>query len=365
MIKSLTSLRFFAALAVVIEHFGNHLNIGGPGVIFFFVLSGFIIAFTYADRIESITVQSLKEMYALRIGRIFPLHLFMFVVCIPIAVLSSDAPKAYVFFTNAFLLHSWYPSHDDYFSFNSVSWTLSIEWFFYLCFPFVVIPLRNAGAFATKGRCLIFSCAALALILVINAIYNHGGEFLNRTWWAMKISPINVLVFFVGSGIGMWRLKISARDNISMVADSILEMLAIVAPVAAYFIFASWGVTTTLGIGYIASYVPAFAFMIMVFSCTNGLISKALSHPALVRLGNLSFSIYMTHQAILNYTNDYVGSVVGANSSFLVKLLMFSIILAASELTYRLIENPARIAAKKYVMRNRAEEKEGQHLARQ
>lgn len=355
MIKPLTSLRFFAALAVIIEHLGTDLNIGGPGVIFFFVLSGFIIAYTYANRIKQITKESLTKMYAIRIGRIFPLHLFVLALCIPFAFMNGDPPKLYVLLTNALLVQSWYPSHDDFFAFNSVAWTLSIEWFFYLSFPFVLIPLRNLGAFTTPAKCLAFSAVALAAILLVNGIFNHGGEFLNATWWAMKISPVNVLIFFVGSGIGMWRLCIGDQGKRVMWRDTGLELLAILSPVAAYKLFNTWGVETPLGIGYIGSYVPFFTFMVLVFSHTNGLISKALSNNVLVRLGEISFAIYMSHQVILNIVNTHIATVIGAGASLQVKILMFAVILLISELLYRFIENPARLAVKERMARKKVD----------
>ena len=85
----LTSLRFFAALAVLFFHQGYLKSLDNPlkdfaviffnegysGVSFFFVLSGFILGYSYQKNIKSKTI-SVKKYLLLRLSRIFPLHLF-------------------------------------------------------------------------------------------------------------------------------------------------------------------------------------------------------------------------------------------------------------------------------------------------
>jgi peptidoglycan/LPS O-acetylase OafA/YrhL len=85
MIDSLTSLRFFAAFAIVLHHakglvFSSEFMKGVPlfsGVSFFFVLSGFILSYVYSGKIESI---GLYKFYTSRFSRIWPPHIFTFVL---------------------------------------------------------------------------------------------------------------------------------------------------------------------------------------------------------------------------------------------------------------------------------------------
>lgn len=82
MISPLTSLRFLFALMVfgahiyTIDLYFDHLfyKEGFVGVNFFFILSGFIIAYTYRDRLLE-QKSTLREFWVARIARIYPLHL--------------------------------------------------------------------------------------------------------------------------------------------------------------------------------------------------------------------------------------------------------------------------------------------------
>jgi peptidoglycan/LPS O-acetylase OafA/YrhL len=82
-LPALTSSRFFAALYVVLFHlqtcqliagpswFRKFCSIGYTGVSFFFVLSGFILVYTYAGR-----DQSAREFWRARFARVYPAYAF-------------------------------------------------------------------------------------------------------------------------------------------------------------------------------------------------------------------------------------------------------------------------------------------------
>ena len=78
---ALTSVRFIAAIAVVLSHYSengllplpatviNFINSGNSAVSLFFVLSGFILTFTYRD---TLTHGGARPLYEARIARIYP-----------------------------------------------------------------------------------------------------------------------------------------------------------------------------------------------------------------------------------------------------------------------------------------------------
>ena len=124
-LKSLTGLRFLAALAVFIAHisgswpeydFGK-APIGAAGVSFFFVLSGFILAYVYLPRLEVSGSSKFpcKEFYLRRVARIWPLHLTSLLIAL-FWVMGWRAfqKQDYVLlksFVNVFLLQAWIPIH--------------------------------------------------------------------------------------------------------------------------------------------------------------------------------------------------------------------------------------------------------------
>jgi len=88
----LTSIRFFAAITVVVSHYSELglLNLpsqifdfvdgGRPAVSLFFVLSGFILTFTYRDQLAA---KGARSFYQARFARIYPVVLLGLALCVP------------------------------------------------------------------------------------------------------------------------------------------------------------------------------------------------------------------------------------------------------------------------------------------
>jgi hypothetical protein len=145
-IPALTSLRFFAALWVVLFHVNViGLNRGGSvaylafsllgyaGVSFFFVLSGFILVYVYADR----KIQK-RGFWQARFARIYPAYIFSLVVMIPALIsfwpMTKQAHMGLLaLIANPILLEAWFPKL--LLTWNPVGWSLSAEAFFYLVCP--------------------------------------------------------------------------------------------------------------------------------------------------------------------------------------------------------------------------------------
>ena len=101
-IESLTSLRFFAALLVLLNHceflrhsdsvllsnlFNYIFSQGHIAITFFFILSGFIMSLSYSDRINNKKV-SYIQFYIARISKLYPLHLLTFFLALPLVIYS-------------------------------------------------------------------------------------------------------------------------------------------------------------------------------------------------------------------------------------------------------------------------------------
>ena len=157
-INSIQFLRGFAALAVVIHHtggyvkryfeptvlFGDKFSIGFAGVDLFFVISGFIIHFTSKNYFNN--PSKLKEYLQKRFIRVYPIYwiittiLFfsswLIVLLLNRNIFSIGYPNTVSAYIQTYLL---LPLH---FAINPVTWTLSYEIFFYLCFAILIISKR-------------------------------------------------------------------------------------------------------------------------------------------------------------------------------------------------------------------------------
>ena len=148
MINTLTSLRFIFALMVFGAHcytidkfFDTHFfKEGFVGVSFFFVLSGFIIAYNYQKKISENKITK-RAFWVARIARIYPLHwltLFIAVALGNYIIASGAIDWLKHFLASLTLTNAYIPKADYFFSFNSPSWSLCCEQLFYLCFPFLI-----------------------------------------------------------------------------------------------------------------------------------------------------------------------------------------------------------------------------------
>lgn len=166
--------RVLAALGVMTAHFLAHLHqYSGVSlervdrwnfVDFFFVLSGFVLAEAYADKVGRPALY--YDFLWARFARLYPLHAATILALILIGVAATMAgyrirvPDGFdprLAPHNLFLLHAWNVTSGP--SLNSPSWSLSAEAFLLLLFPALVAisaRLRVAGSIA-----LIVACAAV------------------------------------------------------------------------------------------------------------------------------------------------------------------------------------------------------------
>ena len=203
MIKPLTSLRFvfalmvFAAHCYVIDpHFSHFLyKEGFVGVSFFFVLSGFIIAYNYQQKFQQNAVTK-REFWVARFARVYPLHIATLLLSLLTggALLAMNWDTVLKFCSQLFLVHPFVPQVDYFFSFNSPSWSLGCEQLFYLLFPFLALWLSNT-------RRLFWVSIALG-ILIAGGMYITPEEQIKAYWY---VNPLTRLPDFL---VGMLLFRI-------------------------------------------------------------------------------------------------------------------------------------------------------------
>ncbi|KAA6341559.1 hypothetical protein EZS27_010629 [termite gut metagenome] len=158
MIKSLTSLRFIFAIMIFMHHYSRGEGTGAIfpegflGVTFFFILSGFVLSYSYWGKLSERKIH-FWDFLKRRVIKLYPLHLLCLFVAL---VFSRFSLPIKTIIPNMLLLQSWIPIQGYYFSGNAVSWCLSNEIFFYFIFPMLVVlfgkfSLRFGMLFAGGG----------------------------------------------------------------------------------------------------------------------------------------------------------------------------------------------------------------------
>lgn len=271
-IKSHTSLRGIAALLVVFHHYRVNLpselnpdnytrffDSAASFVDFFFMLSGFVIAYVYINR-----PTDWLSFFRSRFARIYPLHFFTLMWMIALGVYTKGSLSEQVV-SNIILVHAW--GIFDAYHLNFPSWSISGEFAAYLSFPLVLYLIRWPWALLTACSAVI----GLHEILVFH---------IDLPWERLAL-----LRAVPGFCIGV--LLHSRRDVFKHMSQQSISAMQFILALLIVFM---------LHIGFsLPLLMPAYAVLILATYEDRGVVARALSNPVLHWLGLLSYTIYLLH----------------------------------------------------------------------
>lgn len=337
-LRALTTLRFFAALWVVLFAAWPHLDVaftpnvvakGYLGVETFFILSGFILSHVYLEASGTKRFSYGGFLWA-RIARVYPLHLATLFGMIGLGLAASvvgitvDASlldwrslPAHLTMTQAWGLA---PGA----AFNHPSWSISAEWFAYLAFPvfaFVAWRLRERPVLAT----VLAAAFALAVYAAFQPLAGFSLTQATFRWGALRIAPC----FALGCA-----LYLVHRRRTLPYARSFAVVSAVGMAVSTSMLW--WDPIAVLFAG---------GLILSLGSIANEKGGLFASKPG-VYLGEISYAVYMVHAAVLLIGFNLAARVTGGGDKlpFVVWLAVLAVIPLAAALAYHLIERPARKA---------------------
>jgi len=368
-LDSLTGLRAVAALAVFAQHFMRIMDcnviggpIGGVAVSFFFVLSGFILVYVYKDRLTKATT---PKFYFTRFARIWPLHIACLLLIAGFCtrhLAPSELPWTRSL-AHWSLLQAWYPAANWMNPYNGVAWSISVEAFFYLMFPLLL--LGGSRGFWLKYLCL-FPLTIGAVVWMANTI---GPASPVKSIANGSLDPINVVQFFpplrllefmTGMAAGLIFLARSAKTVTSPAGRNwkmtptatCLEVLVLALCLGSFQLLASAGLFRYLhsfkGSGAALTYWFSFsggmffhAAVIYVFAQSKGWISRFSGSRVMVFLGEISFAFYMIHYPLIFFVKEEFW--FASNFSFgYFALLTLTLSGGVAAWLYYLVEIPAK-----------------------
>jgi peptidoglycan/LPS O-acetylase OafA/YrhL len=348
----LTSLRFAGALLVFSWHcvptraVSVTFSFGYLGVAFFFLLSGFILTYTYHGEFrDRLRPDGLRAFYAARIARIYPLHLATMPLAIACLVAfgtstlwnGADAQmRLHAVAAQAMLVQSWIPIGAIYFGANGPAWSISVEAFFYAVFPLLAYGLLRL--FRGSPPHVVLLCATALWLAELGLLWPQHAVVDDWRWYVFP--PSRLVDFVVGMMVGIAFLRSDQRKPWPLRATS-LEILAIAAVCLAVYV----SPFVPLSVRFSAWVMPAWCAAIFVFARGRGAISRVLAHPLLVRLGEVSFAFYLCHLAVV-----MVAERAGWDHPFMLPLA-FGCTLALSFALYHGVEQPMRQRVRDLLMR--------------
>jgi len=322
-IDTLTSLRFFAAALIVVGHgfpyfqtpsFAQQIPLN-QGVSFFFVLSGFILAYVYP---KLPTLKDVLHFLWARFSRIWPAHiaaLLLMLCVVPSALwyVSASHPIGYTI-ANVLMVHSWIPFRESYLGLNGVSWSISTELFFYLCFPFLIYQWQKTWPI----KIILVTFLLLSIIVISNILQLPSSSSYPGigTFALVYVNPLSRLFEFT-LGIISYRLFYAMKqqaNKLSFGEASLIEVFIVSLVIITMWMtkhLASNDDLTLLigqaGIVWLESSGTSimFSILIVTFAFQRGILSVILKHPILVLLGEISFSLYLVHTIVLKYFDSH------------------------------------------------------------
>ncbi|RHJ82993.1 acyltransferase [Parabacteroides sp. AM08-6] len=335
MIDTLTSLRFIFALMIFGAHcyeiddlFMSHFfKEGFVGVSFFFVLSGFIIAYNYQKKFQEEKTTK-RTFWIARIARIYPLHWLTLFIAAALGtyVVATDAFDWCKHFLASFTLTNAYiPEPSYFFSFDSPSWSLCSEQLFYFCFPFLIPMTKNY-------KNLLYVLLVVAVLMLIGMYYTP--ENLIKGYW--YVNPITRFPDFI---VGMLLFQLYSRlknKNITLRQGSIIEIASIVL----FFAFYLYAAEIPKVYRYSCYYWLPVTFVLTSFALQKGIISKILSNRFLIIGGEISFSFYLIHLFIITTYLEWQKESSFQIASYISIPVLFCITVLLSLLSYYYFEKP-------------------------
>ncbi|MEO7277778.1 MAG: acyltransferase family protein [Sphingomicrobium sp.] len=288
-------LRAIAVLAVMLFHAGIPGFGGGYiGVDVFFVISGFVITNSIGADVASGSFSFLK-FYTRRARRIIPALAFVSLICAPVAwfvMVPHEIMElsAALFAVAAFASNVLFWFRSNYFAPDAQlnpllhTWSLAVEEQFYLLFPLLFVVLWRVGRRWLVTRLLR---AVLLLLLVAS---------LAAAQIAVERSP--VAAFYLAP-FRIWELlagALAARSQGHASANQALAALGMVLVVGSIVLLQPQSAVPGLAA------LPAVGgtVLLLLFSRAD-MRGNGLAGPMLVRVGLISYSLYLWHQPLLAF----------------------------------------------------------------
>lgn len=361
-LSSLTALRGIAAMVVVVYHFSkivlddellpaaqsSFVQKGYLMVDFFFILSGFIMAYVYGAQFEEKwSKAAFKPFMRARFARLYPLHLFTLGWCLllkialtlsgAMALLSANFQAVYnlkVLPAHLLLLNAFVPQ--AFLAFNVPSWSISAEWYTYLLFPLLVWAFARIG-WGWKSILTVF------LYLAYWGIIQMSG----------RNQDLNIVI-----GGGMLRCLVGFCIGMVVYAGFLRIRMTYYLKHSGWF--AAAGVLTIAGMHFGISDIfltALFPALLLSAALNTGTLARLFDCGFFQKIGTWSYSIYMVHVPLMStfltgwlmFNTHETSSITNASALAPSPAIAWSacaayllLVVGLSALTHRFIEAPLR-----------------------
>jgi peptidoglycan/LPS O-acetylase OafA/YrhL len=307
---------------------------------YFFVLSGFILTHVYGQSLQKTRPGDVYNYLVHRIARVYPLHVFVLgllvlfecvrwlisqhtMVELHHPIFSASTSLKYIP-SNLLLIQAWGIHHVN--SWNDPAWSVSAEFACYLIFPWIVRSGVTRSPVSAALLVLLSCCGLLWIQLTrhtFDVTYDLG---VPRAFFSFSL------------GCVMRQHLPELRKLVTRVSPTLVQLATLAAIVGLF----AW--KEAKGIYFI----PLWVLLIVSLTFEDTRVARTLSWGPLVKLGDISYSIYMIHILILwifllvrDLFPDFVAPFLALPPP-LVLAFFLMVTTVVSLFTYEYVENPGR-----------------------
>lgn len=372
-LRPLTSIRFLFALLVVLFHgltvpaermdgwphvITAVVNHGSIGVSFFFVLSGFILAYSYRGRIKR--PEDYRAFWLARAARVLPAYYLAFLIYLPLALIQiATSPQLQeavqrgllIASLQLTLLQAWVP--ETAVTWNGPSWSLSVETVFYLLFPFMIPLLEKLSRRALIVTAIVAYAASQALAVAVDVVGSDTiASAITQTMGLREISPtagplfftyfppLRVPEFVFGAAMGMIFLDVPPMRRAWRIPAMCLGLLGVYVTFTYLDGPVPW---TAISNGILAPFLTLILFALAYSQ------SRVWNHPFFVRLGDASYSLYLIHVPVMLWMEKLDAALFNWQTTHLEIFFpaYLVVVIGCSLLSLTFVEEPLRRAIRR------------------
>jgi peptidoglycan/LPS O-acetylase OafA/YrhL len=353
----LTSLRFLAALEVVIFHCGNEFIgllaspaqmfflHGYEAVSFFFVLSGFVLAYAYHSPSRRSSSVVHWSYYRARLIRIYPVYVLGLLLATPIFYWSSVVkqttdPTVAVAALGLvpLLLQAWNPP--TALAWNAPAWSLSVEAAFYAVFPWLSMTFFAHPGAARAAALVVLVCGTECIRIYLLAC---GATDAFVYFFPIFHAP----TFLCGVAVAHLYLRHAPSTKVANLlfygaATALVTLWTSTVP-------RSWASSNIV-------LVPLYSILILGATRCTGVFARVLSSRVLTILGDASYALYILHMP-LHFWWGRLKLVMLPDPAYdaVWAIAFLPVVISVSVLTFFYLEDPIRRATRPACAVGRAE----------
>jgi peptidoglycan/LPS O-acetylase OafA/YrhL len=271
------------------------LGLGYLGVHLFLLLSGFCVSWPYVG--PSNRAFAMGDFIKRRASRILPAYYVALLFAILLNPPDTWQDLAFQVATHMTLTHNFF--FDAVLALNGPFWSLALEFQLYLLFPLMFFFYRGRGALIMIVVALLFQvCYRIIVAILSGTTYND----------ATFVLPWGVLGRVFDFALGVLAAVIFADEEHCLWVKKWNIGILVALILSAGFALVSKRTFGETAPSTDLFWSIMFFCLLLVSSAPGLLLHKIMSSAPIVKLGVVSYSIYLTHMLVLKYFTSPIRS---------------------------------------------------------